>query len=56
MSKTLTTFELLSKIDAEGGLACCWPWLFAKTKFGHGVFTRHKKIQLAHRWFYEFFS
>jgi hypothetical protein len=55
MPKPLNTLDLLSKLDAEGGLNSCWPWLFAKTNFGHGVFSKNNKTQLAHRWFYEFF-
>jgi hypothetical protein len=55
MPKPLTTIDLLAKLDTEGGIACCWRWLGAKTSFGHGIFSRYCKHQLAHRWFYEFF-
>jgi hypothetical protein len=54
MPKTLTDSDLLKRIDPEGGLKACWQWTSTKTNMGYGVFSRHYKNQLAHRWSYEF--
>jgi len=55
MPAPLTTADILKRIDCEGGLNTCWPWLSTKQSVGYGVFGVNSKLKLAHRWSYEFY-
>jgi hypothetical protein len=47
--------RFLSLIDAEGGPACCWPFLGSSMGAGYGQMPVNKTSRLAHRWSYTFF-
>jgi hypothetical protein len=53
MPKPLTTENILSRIDAEGGINSCWPWLGTYLNNQYGIVGIRSKIMLAHRWSYE---
>lgn len=54
--KPNTELNLLSLIDAEGGLNCCWPFLGFITQQGYGHIRKgNRKTVKAHRWAYEYF-
>jgi hypothetical protein len=56
MPKPLTTKNILSRIDAEGGLNTCWPWLGTYVNSGYGILVIRAKIVLAHRWSYQHYK
>jgi hypothetical protein len=47
--------KFLSLIDAEGGLASCWPFLGSRMGAGYGQMPLNPVTRLAHRWVYTFF-
>lgn len=47
--------KFLSLIDAEGGLASCWPFLGSQMGAGYGQMPLNPVTRLAHRWSYNFF-
>ena len=51
-----TIWDLLSKIDPEGGLNACWPFLGQVTLNGYAHIRQgQRKTIKAHRWIYEHF-
>ena len=47
--------KFLSLIDAEGGLATCWPFLGSTMGAGYGQMPTNPVTRLAHRWSYWYF-
>jgi len=51
-----TIWDLLSKVDSEGGLNACWPYLGKIQLNGYAHIRRgQRKTVKAHRWVYEHF-
>jgi hypothetical protein len=48
-------FSLLSFIDCEGGLNCCWPWLSGTNSFGYGRISINNKRCIVHIEMYKHF-
>jgi hypothetical protein len=56
MPQKLNTYQkFIERIDCEGGLNACWPWLSSKYTTGYGRFKYKHKEYLAHRFAYAFF-
>jgi hypothetical protein len=56
MTQKLNTYKnFLERIDCEGGLNACWPWLANKYVTGYGRFKFKHKEYLAHRFSYVLF-
>lgn len=53
--KPNTYRKFIERIDAEGGLNSCWPWLANKYSTGYGRFKYKGKEHLAHRFAYALF-